>query len=61
MLPNTIDWKGKTYRFSVFINCLGNKMIAYKDSDLWALNCVYFNINEAFNMLKWCKEYNFIQ
>lgn len=60
MLPNTIEWKGKTYWFSVFINAMGNKMLGYRDSELWALECYSFSINGAFNMLKWCKENNFI-
>lgn len=58
MLPNTIEWKGKTYWFSVFINGLGNKMIGYRDSELWTLEFKYFNINGAFDILKWCKQNN---
>lgn len=55
MLPNTIEWKGKTYWFAVFINALGNKTIAYRDSESWALQFSSFSINGAFKMLKWCK------
>lgn len=60
MLPNTIEWKGKTYWFSIFINGFGNKMIGYRDSELWPIALRPFNINGAFYMLKCCKENNFI-
>ena len=57
MLPNSIDWEGKTYWFTVFINGLNHKMIGYRDPELWALE---FDINGAFEYIKWCKENKFI-
>lgn len=56
MLPNTIEWKGETYWFSIFVNCRGDKMIGYRDLKLWPIQLKPFNIYGAFYMLKWCKQ-----